>query len=116
MPPSVPAPASAEPPFRRLLYRFLFFDWLFADVGAARDPFARHAARQHNRRMARYLPLYLRRWSVVAALAFGLGLAFEQLWQATLLAAVFFSGCCVTVSGMAVIVVAWALLTEGGRG
>lgn len=63
--PKPPTQACAAAPqdtsFWRLLYRFLFFDWLFADVGAARNPIERHAAMQHNRRMSRYLPVYLRR-------------------------------------------------------
>jgi hypothetical protein len=40
-------------PFRTLLYRFIFFDWLFKDVSAARNVFERHAALQHNRHMSR---------------------------------------------------------------
>ena len=36
----------AELPFRTLLYRFIFFDWLFADVGRARDAIERHSAEQ----------------------------------------------------------------------
>ena len=68
-----PAP---EMPFRRLLYRFLFFDWLFRDVSAARDRIERHAARQHNRKMSRYLPVYLRRWSFLTAFDFALGYRF----------------------------------------
>ena len=31
-------------PFRTLLYRFIFFDWLFKDVSAARSVIERHAA------------------------------------------------------------------------
>ena len=38
--------ASPELPFRSLLYRFLFFDWLFRDVSAARTRIERHAAEQ----------------------------------------------------------------------
>lgn len=107
---------AAGPPetsFWRLLYRFLFFDWLFADVGAARNPVERHAALQHNRRMSRYLPLYLRRWSVVAGIHYGLGLLFERALQASLLSAVFFTGSCVTLTGMVVIAVSWAILAHG---
>jgi len=96
--------------FGQLLYRFLFFDWLFADVNAARDLFERHAARRHNQRMSRYLPVYLRRWSVLAAFDFGLGILFEKVVQATLVSAWFFTWSCVTVTGMVVITVAWLFL------
>jgi len=96
--------------FGQLLYRFLFFDWLFRDVNAARDLFERHAARQHNQRMSRYLPVYLRRWSVLAVFDFCLGVLFEKVIQATLVSAWFFTWSCVTVTGMVVITVAWIFL------
>lgn len=111
-PPPLPPDPDRQPElsFGQLLYRFLFFDWLFRDVNAARDLFERHAARQHNRRMSRYLPVYLRRWSVLAAFDFGLGLLFEKVVQATLVSAWFFTWSCVTVTGMVVITVAWLFL------
>lgn len=101
-----------EASFGRTLYRFLFFDWLFRDVNAARDLFERHAARQHNRAMSRYLPLYLRRWSVLAAFDFTLGFMFERVLQATLLSAWFFTWSCLTVTGMVVITVTWIFLAS----
>ncbi|MET0855833.1 MAG: hypothetical protein ABWY27_03705 [Telluria sp.] len=110
-----PKPGQPDSPpesFWRLLYRFIFFDWLFADVRAARNLFERHAAYQHNRRMCRYLPVYLRRWSAMAAFNFGLGFLFERGLQATLLSAWFFTWVCITLTGMAVIMVAWAVLAH----
>lgn len=104
---------SSAIPFRTLLYRFMFFDWLFRDVSAARNLFERHAALQHNRFMSRYLPVYLRRWSVVAAVDFALGFLFERALQATLLSAWFFTWSCLTISGMVVITAAWLFLTYG---
>jgi hypothetical protein len=104
-----PAP---EMPFRRLLYRFLFFDWLFRDVSAARNRFERHAAFQHNRKMSRYLPVYLRRWSFLTAFDFLLGMLFEKVLQAGLLSAWFFTWSCVTLTGMLVITVCWVILTH----
>jgi hypothetical protein len=101
-----------ELPFRSLLYRFLFFDWLFRDVGAARTRFERHAAFQHNRRMSRYLPVYLRRWSFLTAFDFALGVLFEKVLQAGLLSAWFFTWSCVTLTGMVIITVAWLILTH----
>ena len=109
-PPPATEPGKPELSFGQLLYRFLFFDWLFRDVNAARDLFERHAARMHNRRMSRYLPVYLRRWSVLAAFDFCLGVLFEKVVQATLLSAWFFTWSCVTVTGMVVITVAWLFL------
>lgn len=109
-PAAEPGPGQPQLSFGQLLYRFLFFDWLFRDVNAARDLFERHAARQHNQRMSRYLPVYLRRWSVLAACDFCLGVLFEKVVQATLLSAWFFTWSCVTITGMVVITVAWLFL------
>ncbi|MGV7206504.1 hypothetical protein ACLB1G_01470 [Oxalobacteraceae bacterium A2-2] len=97
-------------PFRSLLYRFIFFDWLFRDVSAARDKFERHAAVQHNRHMSRYLPVYLRRWSVLTVFDFALGWLCERALQATVLSAWCFTWSCVTATGMVVITIAWLAL------
>jgi hypothetical protein len=111
-----PAVAIAIPadelPFRTLMYRFIFFDWLFKDMSTARDLYERHAVWQHNQRMSRYLPTYLRRWSFLTAFDFLLGCLFERLLQASLVSAWFFTWSCVTFAGMAVITVAWLMLTH----
>jgi hypothetical protein len=100
-----------EPAFSTLLYRYVFFDWLFADLERARSLFERRARWQHNRAMRRYLPVYLRRWSALALSAFVLGCLFERLLL-TLLAACFFTGCAMTMSGMAQICALWLLLSK----
>ena len=113
-PVSSPAVPEAQPPmrFRTLLYRFMFFGWMFCDISAARDLFERHAALRHNRYMRRYLPVYLRRWSVLTAFDFSLGLLFERGLQASLLSAWFFTWSCVSLTAMVVISVAWLLLAN----
>jgi len=98
--------------FSNLLYRYVFFDWLFADFGRARTVLERHAIWQHNRAMRHYLPVYLRRWSALAGIAFGLGCAFEQSLQAQVVAACFFTGCAITMSGTALIVALWLMLSR----
>jgi hypothetical protein len=113
MPPHSAQQPEQAMPFRRLLYRFLFFDWLFADVHAARSRIERHAARQHNQRMCRYLPIYLRRWSFLTAFDFMLGCLFERGLQAQLLSAWFYTWSCVSLAGVVVITVAWAFLVNG---
>ena len=110
-PDTAPA-AGADIGFATLLYRFLFFDWLFADMGKASNLFERHAAWQHNREMSIYLPTYLRRWAVLTALAFGLGCLFEQTLAAGVLAACFFTCSCVILTGMLVTSVLWAFLSN----
>lgn len=104
--------AISEMPFRTLLYRFMFFDWLFRDTSAAHDLYERHAAWQHNRRMCMYMPTYLRRWSFLTAFDFGLGYLFERALQASLVSAWFFTWSCVTLTGMVVISVAWLFLAN----
>ncbi len=104
--------APDEASFGRTLYRFLFFDWLFRDVSRARDLFERHAAREHNRRMSRYLPVYMRRWSVLAGFDFALGFLFERVLSATMLSALFFTGSCVTLTGIVVMTVTWLFLSS----
>jgi hypothetical protein len=104
-------PVPQERSFGQTLYRFLFFDWLFRDVSAAGNLFERHAAREHNRRMSRYLPVYMRRWSVLATFDFALGFLCERVMSATMLSALFFTGSCVTVTGVVVMTVTWLFLT-----
>ena len=104
--------ALAPMPFSTLLYRFMFFGWMFRDTSAARNLYERHAALQHNRRMCMYFPTYLRRWSFFTAFDFGLGVLFERALQASMLSAWFFTWSCVTLTGMVVIFVAWALLAN----
>lgn len=49
-------------PFRTLLYRYFFFNWLFKDTNAS-DMFERASALRHNRRQAAsWLPVYMLRW------------------------------------------------------
>lgn len=103
-------PTSGDIAFSTLLYRFLFFDWLFADMNKAKNLFERHAAWQHNRKMRRYLPLYLQRWSVITVFDVGMGSVFENIVGSKVLAACFFTGSCVTVTGLMVITVLWLFL------
>ncbi len=98
--------------FSTLLYRYVFFDWLFADFGRARTVVERHAVWAHNRAMRRYLPLYFRRWSALSGIAFTLGCVFEQMMQTRVVAACCFTGCAMTMTGMALIGVLWLLLSR----
>ncbi|WP_426106189.1 hypothetical protein [Massilia sp. TSP1-1-2] len=104
----------AQLPFLTLWYRFLFFDWMFRDLNAARNLYERNAAGQHNRTMSRYLPTYLRRWSFLTLAGFALGCLFEHATRGSMLSAWFFTSACVTLTGMVVISVAWALLAKSG--
>jgi hypothetical protein len=102
--------ADQRPAFSTLLYRFLFFDWLFRDISAATTVLEKRLAWQHNRRMRIHLPTYLRRWSVITAIDFALGCLFEHILQAGMVAAWFFTWSCISVTGMALIAVIWCVL------
>ncbi|MEJ7805865.1 MAG: hypothetical protein WKG03_08100 [Telluria sp.] len=116
MPPSHPPDDAhaAALPLRTLCYRFMFFDWMFRDLNAARDLYERNAAALHNRHMSRYLPTYLRRWSFFTLSGFALGCVFEHATRASLLSVWFFTWSCMTLTGMVVISVAWAFLARSG--
>lgn len=103
---------SAAPSFGCLVYRYLFFGWLFADLNLARNVVELRAAWRHNREMRRYLPVYLRRWAALFALSFSAGWLAEKGLETTLLAACCYAGSCITVPVMAVIVVAWIFLAR----
>lgn len=64
--------------FSRLLYRYWFYGWLFRDVNRG-TVFEQAAARRHNRDLSRWLPTYLRRWSVLGLLSYVGGLCIETL-------------------------------------
>jgi hypothetical protein len=101
-----------EVSFATLLYRFIFFDWLFADLSKARNLFERNAAWQHNRNMRRHLPVYFWRWLILTLLAFGSGALAEHWLETTLMAAWCFTWSSLTLSGMVVIGVLWLFLSR----
>jgi hypothetical protein len=53
--------------FRARLYRYFFYAWLFRDADSG-SSLERSAALRHNLAQARWLPLYLLRWSIGGAL------------------------------------------------
>lgn len=84
-------------PFNVLLYRYFFFNWLFEDTCRG-NLYQRSAAWLHNRRQAKWLPTYMRRWMAVGALLFGLGAFCEILLQAPVLSAFFFVPMAISIS------------------
>lgn len=64
--------------FVQLLYRYWFYGWLFRDVNRG-TVFERAAAARHNRDLSRWLPTYLRRWTVLGLACYGFGLAIESV-------------------------------------
>jgi hypothetical protein len=89
-------------PFSRLLYRYFFYDWLFHDASRG-TAFERAAALRYNVKQARWLPLYLKRWAIVALLFFGAGWTIEAAAGPLVVSAVFYVPACLAMSGLACI-------------
>jgi len=105
---SAPAP---QEPFARLLYRYFFFGWLYLDVTRG-SLLERAAAWRSNRERRHHLLTYLRRWSFVFALGYGLGVLFEQSLQLAYAAACAYSSSCVSASVIFVILTSWVSLSR----
>lgn len=115
-----PANAALSPAFAVLereysvLYRYLFFDWLFADLGKAANPYEYHAARQYNWKRRKYLCIYLRRWASMAVAAFAIACAHEAMRSPVLATAIWFTGFALTVAVVVVICAAWMFMAASG--
>lgn len=106
------APETANDSFLSLLYRFYFFDWLFADITQAKGFLERHAAWRHNLEMRKHLPAYLRRWGALAVVAFLAGSLCDRVLEAELAATCCFTGFSLTLAVMTVIAASWLLLAR----
>lgn len=75
--------------FRVLLYRYLFFGWLFRDMRHG-NVFERSAAWRHNVDKSHWLLTYLRRWIALGVLSFTLGVLIEHQLSAQVVSAFFY--------------------------
>jgi hypothetical protein len=91
--------------FRTLLYRYLFFGWLFRDVNRG-SRFERAAAWRHNQAQARWLPTYMRRWLVIGIGAYAAGALVELVLGMPIASALFYvpSALAVPINALAVVV------------
>ncbi len=95
-----------RPSFSVLLYRYLFFTWLFKDVSRG-NLLERAAAWRYNRSQAQWLPTYMRRWSCLGLVLIGFGSMLELAWHAPLLSAFFYVPGLLSFPVNTVIGVAW---------
>ena len=79
----------AVQPFRKLLYRYFFFDWLFRDASKG-SWLERESALRANRQRRGYLLVYLRRWVVLVLASIALGASFEKALSLNYTATVFY--------------------------
>jgi hypothetical protein len=91
--------------FAQLLYRYWFYGWLFRDVNRG-NLLERAAAIRYNRTHSRWLPTYLRRWTVLGLLCYLIGWAIEVHAPAPL-TLFFFALFVLTVPVNAVTLAAW---------
>jgi hypothetical protein len=103
--------SAALEPLHSLLYRYFFFDWLFKDVSCG-SMMERAAAWRSNREKRRYLPIYLRRWLVIFLAGYGLGVLFEKGFELVYAAACCYSGSCISVPVIFVILFSWLALSR----
>jgi hypothetical protein len=100
--------------FVDLWYRYWFFGWLFIDATCG-SQLQRESALRHNRRQARWLPVYMRRWSALGGVLFLVGLRLEFA-QHTLASVMAFVPACLTVSVVVVAGAGWVgLRAEASR-
>jgi hypothetical protein len=92
-------------PFRVLLYRYLFFAWLFRDMTRQKNLFEHAAAWRHNQAQSRWLPVYMRRYVVIGGALTGTGWVVESL--SPVLSAFFYVPGTMTLPMLVVAGVAW---------
>ncbi len=98
--------------FYLLVYRYLFFDWLFRDVNVG-SSLERAEAWRFNREMRHYLPIYLRRWMILVASSYALGALFENWLSLGNAAALFYCVTCLSLAMSLLIVRSWLGLRYG---
>jgi len=101
------------PTFAQLLYRYWFYGWLFRDVNRG-SLVERAAAQRHNRVRSRWLPTYLRRWTVLGMACYAIGSVVEPVASAPA-AWPFFIACVLTFPVSAVTLAAWIGLRATAR-
>jgi hypothetical protein len=98
--------------FSSLLYRYLFFGWLFHD--ASRGNFwERSAALRHNKTQARWLPTYIKRWVVMGVLLLAIAAFSELVLCAPVLSAFFYVPSALTVPVSSLTAYIWLALNFG---
>jgi hypothetical protein len=102
---------AAPLPFRTLLYRYFFFAWLFRNVHTG-NAFERGLAIQHNRRQARWLPVYMLRWAWCGLIFYALGDASGIFLESEVLARCFYAASALSLSVIVTMATAWVHLSR----
>jgi hypothetical protein len=95
--------------FSTLLYRYLFYGWLFRDAGRG-TVWQRAAAWRHNREQARWLPTYMLRWLVIGAVLLAAAWVVETLLSSPVLSAFFYVPSALSIPFNAITALCWVAL------
>jgi hypothetical protein len=98
-----------------LLYRYLFYGWLFRDAGRG-TVWQRAAALRHNRAQAHWLPTYMRRWLVIGAALFALAWLVEMALPWSALSAILYVPSVLSLPFIVVTALCWWWLTSDRSG
>ena len=101
-------------PFSSLLYRYFFFEWLFKDVRCG-NVWQDAAAWRHNKAQAHWLLTYIRRWTVLCVLMFGVAAFCETVLGSPILSVFFYVAVALAVPYNAVAGLCWWHLRFGGH-
>jgi hypothetical protein len=101
-------------PLHQLMYRYLFYGWLFRDAMQG-NSWERSAAWRHNCEQARWLPTYMRRWGVIMVLLFLVALVVELALHWPAASAFFYVPSAMTLPFNAVTAIAWLFLTRANQ-
>jgi hypothetical protein len=111
---AIPATRRRPRRLRESLYRYFFYGWLFRDADAGTE-LERAAAVWHNRAQAKWLPVYLRRWSIVAGMLVALETQAASLDRAPVLSAALALALIFVVMFLLLTTIFWAFLHRGHR-
>jgi hypothetical protein len=98
--------------FSSLLYRYLFFGWLFRDASQG-TVWERSAALRHNKEQAHWLLTYIRRWVVLGGILLAVAAFTELVLRAPLLSAFFYVPTALTLTVSSLTTYFWLALSFG---
>jgi hypothetical protein len=97
---------------REGVYRYFFYGWLFRDADCGSEG-ERAVALRHNRSHAKWLPIYMGRWSVGGAVILGFETLSEHVFGNSVLSAALAVALVFVVLFLLIAVVCWAFLQVG---
>lgn len=97
-------------PFRTLLYRYFFINWLFLDASRATG-WERQRIVRHNRRQAAWLPTYMLRWATLGMFFYAIG-GVGEMWSLADVARWIYAASAMCLGYMVMTATAWVGITQ----